>query len=639
LKNFKFPDYHPLRPQQTNQALKTLLSGAEAWQAPGGQVRINGLRIETFREDGGRELEVSASECLLDIASRQASGPGRLQVVTANGLYSIEGEGFQWQQSNAVLIISNRVVTRLQRGVVASRSLALDAITNTAASTSLSATSDVIRVSSDTCLFESQSNRVVQRGHVVVEDPQMELTCETLQAQFTPERRLRGLAAEGGVSLLNQADGSRATAGRAVYEVAQNQEIISLLDQPVWRDRDGRQEARAERFTFDRVSRQIRGEGGATLRLPRGNFSQPSLAFGPTPPRPAAGARLSDTNQIQISSETLTLLLPATNRPYRSAVADTRVVILSPADDTRATGDRAVYREDTGLIDLVGNARWEAEGRLVSADTLTMDRTNKVFLGRGNAFFRQPLNQAGRGLSFRVSTNRVAATNLVLEIQSDQLTYRTNALVFEGTPVRARLLEGRTLRGVATCGLLTAYFSNRLERVVAEQRVVAENYPPPGPKAKAVTNLLSCETLTGAFSEDGQRITIVAATNVQAAQIETRPPPKRTTVTDLTCDLLTVHLLPKAGKVDRILAEKHVVISQEDKRARGGRALYSGRQNQVELSDHPYAEFKEGRVTDAETLIWDRGTGVFKGRGRYRIEWTGLPGQTNTLEWPPLMKK
>ncbi len=626
LKNFKFPDYYPAAsPRQTNQQLRTLLSGAQAWQQPGGQVQIKGLRIETFREDGRPELNVKAADCVFDIRTREAVGAGRLEVSSANGLYALEGEGFRWWQSNAMLVVSNRVVATLRRGLLAARSLDTAALTNQAA-----ATSEVVRVSSDRCEFDSQAFRAVQSGHVKVDDPQMEIGCETLRVQFSPARRLEQLAAEGGVSVLNKADGSRATAGRALYELNQDRETISMLDRPLWRDRDGRQEARAERFVFDRTSRRIRGEGGAEMRLMRGNFTQPALGLAPSANPTQAPPQGADTNQIVITSDTLALDLPAPGRPMRTATAEGKVVIASAADAMRATGDRAVYREDTGAIELLDHAVWTAGDRWVRAKAFSMDRTNRVFTARGKALAHFPLGGAVRSLAAGNATNRPAATNLVLEVESEEMVYRTNTLVFLGDRVLARLYEGPRLRGDLGCGRLTVRFSNRLERIEAETRVLAQEYPPPGAAGRQITNMLNCETLTVEMAPDERSARLTAATNVQAAQVQLNPPPARTVVTELTCGRLTALYLPKAGKVEWIEATEHVAVAQEDKRARAGRAVYSEADGRAVLSDHPYAEFENGRILNATELIWNRTTRAFRGVGAgTRIELKPPAGGTN----------
>jgi lipopolysaccharide export system protein LptA len=628
-KNFRIVDYYPTIPVgQTNRALRAVLTGAEAWPSPGGTVRIHGLHIENFREDGRREADVKADECVYELAARQATGASRLQVSGGGGLFAIEGEGFLWRQTNSLLILSNRVVTTLDQGFLAGRSNDL--------TTSSFPTTNLIRINSDRCVLDSQSNRVVHSGHVLADDPQMQLTCGVLTVLFTPARRLQEIIAEDQVAILAKNDQSRSTAGRAVYRLDQAAESITLTESPVWRDRDGRQQIQAARFLFDRLTRQIHGDGGAVMRLARGRFTQPSLGTTTAPPPQPLPA--TDTNQIQITSESFLLSLATSNRPYRSATANGNVVILSPADDTRATGDRARFHEETGLIELDGHARWEAEGRLVTADRLSMDRTNQIFHGQGSTLFRMPLRPAGMGLAFRGVTNRVTATNLTLEVHSDQFTYHTNLLVFHGSPVQTHLHEGPTLRGQVDCAVLSVFFTERLERILAQQHVLAETFPSPAPASRSITNSLSCESLDVSFSQDGSTINLLASNNVQAAQLELRPNRRQAVVTELTCGQLTATFLPRAGRVDRLDAHDHVVIAQEDKLARGGHAAYADHDGRVVLSDHPYAEFAQGKVLDADTLSWDRATGKCRGTGRYRLQWTGVLGSTNTPHLPFLNK-
>jgi lipopolysaccharide export system protein LptA len=336
-----------------------------------------------------------------------------------------------------------------------------------------------------------------------------------------------------------------------------------------------------------------------------------------------------DTNHVQVAAQTMTLLLATTNRPHRRASAETGVVVTSPADDLRATGDRLTWQEETGLAELVGHATWSGEGRLVQADTFVIDRTNKVFHGTSNTFFRLPLQSVGPAALGHTGTNRAAVSNLFLEVFASEFTYRTNTLDLRGAPVRARLLEGERLQGVLRCGLLTVHASNRLDRLLAEKHVVAEHYPPIGSNGLAVTNLLTCEVLAVRFSESGEVIATVASEHVQAAQIQARAAPGKSVVSELTCSLLTAVLLPKSGLMDKLQAEDHVALSQGDKRARAETALYTDKEQQVTLTGHPEVEYAGGKVTGAEALIWDRASGAFRGRGKYRIEWTTPAVPTN----------
>jgi hypothetical protein len=629
-KDVMFPDYYPLLPGQTNQPLRTLVRGAEVTPLPGGgKYDIHGLRLESYRRDGQLELAGQATECVFDVAARVATGAGHLRVWTTNGLFAVEGDGFTWRQNDGLLVISNRAVTTLNRALLTLQTNDLLGMTN-ALPVPAVATGQVIRVSSERCVFNSQSNQVLHTGQVRLDDPQMEMSCDSLAASFTPGRRLQHLLAERDVSILNKADQSRATAGRALYGFDAGGEWVQLEDQPVWRDQSARQEARASRFQLDLREKILRGGGGAMVRLPRSAFNQPSLFPAPGASLTNAPPAPNDTNQVEITGEALTLFLVASNRPHRSAMVETNVLVVSPADDTRARGHRMTYHEASGLAELLGQAQWAAEGRLMKADVLIMDRTNQVLRGQGHTSFRLPLAPFLRTNTVR-GASRQSTTNLFLEVTADSFVRRTNTLTFLGS-VQARLLDGQTLRGWMNCGALTVWLSTRLESLLAEKHVAAEHYPPPDHKGKVVTNLLSCETLSAQFSESGQVVAVVACEHVQAAQIEARSP--KSLLTQLTCSLLTAVVLPGSGQVDKLQAEQHVVVSQEDKLARGDFAVYTARLNRLELTGHPVAEFASGKITDADALMWDRASGAFHGQGKYHLEWHPPAGHTNRFAFP-----
>ena len=113
VKDFNWPEFYD--PPHQNQ-MKLLLAGAEAQPQPNGKFLIKELKLETYRENGEREVTVVAPECVYDSAHRVANSAGRLQVRTGDGQFAIEGEGFLWQQTNSTLIISNRVHTIVRPG-------------------------------------------------------------------------------------------------------------------------------------------------------------------------------------------------------------------------------------------------------------------------------------------------------------------------------------------------------------------------------------------------------------------------------------------------------------------------------------------------------------------------------------------
>src|SRR6266446_1395764 len=98
-------------PPPHEKQLKSLLTGARAQPQPGGIYLITDAKFETFLEDGRREMLVEAPQCLYDARGDESvHSEGPLSVKTADGKFSIAGDGFRWQ-TNSSLFISNRVHT------------------------------------------------------------------------------------------------------------------------------------------------------------------------------------------------------------------------------------------------------------------------------------------------------------------------------------------------------------------------------------------------------------------------------------------------------------------------------------------------------------------------------------------------
>ena len=108
-KDFKLPEY------DAQGRLKSQVNGKGVKQLPNGQMLITTLHLETYRDDGKVEMIVEAPECLYDSKLRVASSAGEMKARQAGGKYTITGEGFEWQQTNSVLIISNRAHTIINK--------------------------------------------------------------------------------------------------------------------------------------------------------------------------------------------------------------------------------------------------------------------------------------------------------------------------------------------------------------------------------------------------------------------------------------------------------------------------------------------------------------------------------------------
>ena len=115
---FKVPEFYPPADGVLTNRLKMLMTGSNAQPMLSGNLLVNGLRIENFRETGLSESVMQAPQCVFEMESRTAASTGRLEMISSDGRYSIEGDGFLWRTTNSSLIISNRVRTLIRKDAV-----------------------------------------------------------------------------------------------------------------------------------------------------------------------------------------------------------------------------------------------------------------------------------------------------------------------------------------------------------------------------------------------------------------------------------------------------------------------------------------------------------------------------------------
>lgn len=89
----------------------------DASQFPDGRTLLKRFRMETLSEREEPELRIEAPECFFDLASKSASSSGPLKLSRADGLFSLEGRGFLWNQKENRLVISNEVRAVIRRSL------------------------------------------------------------------------------------------------------------------------------------------------------------------------------------------------------------------------------------------------------------------------------------------------------------------------------------------------------------------------------------------------------------------------------------------------------------------------------------------------------------------------------------------
>jgi lipopolysaccharide export system protein LptA len=625
-------------PTTDAQGRRTVLRGAEYKRVDKETIEITGMHAETFRGEQ-KDLIVQAPECVFNSSSKVASSRGPLSIRTADTRLSIEGEGFGWELGDfglsSKLTISNQVHSLVRKGLIRTgprgaedvlRSGSGKSVPSGLVSESASLEDDIIEIKSEQ--FEYQSDLAVYRGTVRVRESDGDLSCGILTVHFNKENGgMEKLEAEKEV-VLNQA-GTRAMADRAIYVVGQENETVEFIGRALWSD--GLRQGSAERMSFDRQTRQLTAEGRAYLRLPRAALGQAGLAS--VQPARVMAPPSGELDFVDVFSDRMTIKLPQEPGPIESITADGNVLIADPQEDGRALADKAVYSSATGLLELSGSPIFESARRLVNGRTLRFDQGTRVFRAGPDAYVRMPIAALGRSGLFAGATGlpaeALASTNQFIEVWSSDFEYHTNRLVFREN-VRALFLEDETPRGKLVCGLLSIYFGDHLERIEADGDVEFEQYAA-SEDTRAVARRVNCASLWAAFSPEGRLAEVGAQTNVRAEQEERRQDRPFPIVTTLSSESAWAGFAELTNRVERIVAENGVIFSQDQRTARGDKAVYYEQSGLMELTGQPTASMPEGRITEAELLIWDRLQERFIARGRFKSEWRRPPGGANPL--------
>jgi hypothetical protein len=113
VKGFKAPLQYFDPPHELQ--VQTFLEGSEAEPGADGLILIRNAKLQTYHEDGTKEMTATAPQCVYDSRQHTVSSAGPLQVQTVdNGMFILhEGVGFLWLQTNSQLSISNQVRTTI----------------------------------------------------------------------------------------------------------------------------------------------------------------------------------------------------------------------------------------------------------------------------------------------------------------------------------------------------------------------------------------------------------------------------------------------------------------------------------------------------------------------------------------------
>jgi len=112
-RGIRFPTYEGDAKRPTS-----VLLGRTAEPVAGGKYIVTDMRVENYTHSANTTVTnfvIEAPQCLIDPALKIATSAGRIVVTRPDGSFMTTGIGFQFQQLDSTLVISNQVITHLTR--------------------------------------------------------------------------------------------------------------------------------------------------------------------------------------------------------------------------------------------------------------------------------------------------------------------------------------------------------------------------------------------------------------------------------------------------------------------------------------------------------------------------------------------
>ncbi len=517
---------------KTTLKRKALVRGQSASPAGKDLWEIREVQFESYAEDGRTNLTVRSARCLCQVREERLSSPEKLELRSRDGMLSIEGTGFGWEEKGG-LTISNAVEAVVRKSALRESGAggAAVAVGDTRSREELRVWSERLRYREGVARFE---------GNVRVTDAQGQMRCQQLVMRLNmPDQAVVGETPEGlsgRLEVIEAIEGVEievgdlvATAERAIYHAPE--ERLELLGKPAWRS--GSREGQAERMTIHRLRRELLAERDVVVRLPTDGVVEGG-EFLPAGVGPAADPT-KPPERIEISSEQFGLR-PAEDRPgVQEARFQEQVVVQAERGNLRCqsltiwsvaagagrevvTGGtgagrenefrplsavaegavrieqgtnrvecvRAEYTAETRQVELTGGVDWALGGREGRSDGLRLDAGRRASLARGNVRMRMPAGSFAPaallmrgGLEGRTGGGRAVAAKEPVPVGISCGEFEYVASPGKGEPATVSFRGGVEVRNPPemslTCDRLDAWMeavSNRVDRLVAEREVV-----------------------------------------------------------------------------------------------------------------------------------------------------------------------
>ena len=328
--------------------------------------------------------------------------------------------------------------------------------------------------------------------------------------------------------------------------------------------------------------------------------------------------------------------------------------VLLTQKQTEARGGRAVYNRLTGLLRLSENTRWRMGDREGQSELLILDRTNETLRAETKVKMSLPSSLIVTNLPGHVSkpssTNRLTISADAFDYAPTNITTRGPIVIFNGN------VQAIDPQAGLDCELLTLFFdqTNRLVRAIADRnvqisrteggikgtRAVFENDEitiPNSPTWRWKENSGSADLLVfnprtreiRAVKKVRMEIPVSGATNLLLSAAATNNAPPTSSLLIVTADYFTnknnvatfsenvraseargqidakkieVHF-NSTNRIERVLAEGDVIITQPKTQATGQRADYDVTAGIIRLTGDPRVVGENATAIASEFVI------------------------------------
>jgi len=240
VKGFRVPEY------DGKGVMTSQLFGDHAIMQGGGEVKIDGLRIEFYKE-GKTVVTVTSPYCFYNQKTREAHSDA--PVAADMERMKMTGRGF-------LLQASNNTVRVFDDSRVAIKDVAKTVAGETAGTV---ATNTETVITSKELFLDYKARKARFEKNVHVKDSKMEMFCDELEIQTGQDNQINWIGAFNGVRILSE--GREALAGNATYDVKTDE--IVMNDNP--RIIDGKNMLMGDQIRFWRGDKRMVCEPSARV--------------------------------------------------------------------------------------------------------------------------------------------------------------------------------------------------------------------------------------------------------------------------------------------------------------------------------------------------------------------------------------